>query len=404
MKRIFLLIMCLVMLTSMFAACGSEKTPANNTAQPSNSAPAQTGDSGTPAPGSKGTIKLGVLAPLTGPNAEYGYGFQVAVDMAVKEVNAKGGFNGYTLEYVLEDSAGDPAQSADLARKYAEDDSIMAILGDYTSGCCMANAPIVEEYGILQLSPSASSPQYTIMNKWCFGTVGRTTDEIVYYSSAVIRDYLGGKTVGVMYVNSDYGKINRDGLLKQAPLDGVEVVAEESFLDGDTDFSAIINKVRAAKPDVVMIIDTGNVDKIVNQIAQTDWKPKLAILGPSTSEQLVENTGKNIEGAVTTTPFFYDESNKELITWLNEFKSIAGYSPTLHIPGMRDAVYLIGEAIKACGDNEVTREALRDNLEKVDFEGLCGRIRFNDDRTVSKKYYIFQVNNGKWEVVVDRPE
>lgn len=390
MKKFFTIMLSLVLLVFSIPASA---TPA---AEPVDSSKADLG--------SKGVIKLGVLAPLTGTNAEYGYGFQLAVDMAVKEVNAKGGFNGYTLEYVLEDSAGDPAQSSDLARKFAEDDSIMAILGDYTSGCCMANAPIVEEYGILQLSPSASNPNYAKMNEWCFGTVGRTTDEVIYYCSAVIQDYYGGKTVGLMYVNSDYGTVNRDGFKAQAAIDGVEVVAEESFLDGDTDFSSLIGKVRAANPDVVLLIDTGNLDKIINQIAQTDWKPKLALLGPSTSEQLIENCGENIEGAVTTTPFFYDESNTELMTWLKEFRATAGYSPTLHIPGMRDAVYLIGEAIKACGDEEVTRQRLRDNLVNVDFDGLCGRIRFNEDRTVSKKYYIFQVIDGAWKVVVDRPQ
>lgn len=351
-------------------------------------------------------FKFGVLAPLTGTNAEYGYGFQVAVDLAVKEINEAGGVAGYTLEYELEDSAGDPVQSADLARKFCEDDDIMAILGDYTSGCCMACAPIVDEFECLLLSPSASSLDYPPMSKYCFATVGRTTDEVKYFCTGIVKGYFGGKTLGIIYINSDYGTINAQYIQDQAEIDGVDIVAQESFLDGETDFSAIISKVRAADPDVVMLIDTGNIDKIVNQIAKTDWDPKLAILGPSTSVQLIENCGENIEGATTTTPFFYDESNKPLMDWLKSFEDVAGYAPTLHIPGMRDAVYQLAQCIQMCVDDglEVNRNNLRDKMEIMEMDGLCGHIKYNEDGAVQKTYYIFEVIDGDWVIVVDRPE
>ena len=102
-------------------------------------------------------IELGVLAPLTGTNAEYGKGFQVGGQMAVDEINAKGGVHGRKLTLVIKDSKGDQKESSDLARQLADDDKILAIIGDFTSGCCMANAPIVDEAGIVQLSPTASN-------------------------------------------------------------------------------------------------------------------------------------------------------------------------------------------------------------------------------------------------------
>ena len=93
---------------------------------------------GTGAFGAPKTYRFGVLAPITGVNAEYGKGFQIAMKMAADEINAKGEMK---IELVVKDSKGDPKESADMARQFADDESILAILGDFTSSCCMANAP-----------------------------------------------------------------------------------------------------------------------------------------------------------------------------------------------------------------------------------------------------------------------
>jgi len=87
------------------------------------------------------TYKLGVMGPITGTNAEYGKGFQIATKMAADEINAKGEIR---IELIVKDSKGDPKESADIARQFAEDPSIYAIIGDFSSSCCMAAAPIAD--------------------------------------------------------------------------------------------------------------------------------------------------------------------------------------------------------------------------------------------------------------------
>ena len=105
--------------------------------------------------GEKSTIKLGGLAPLTGNYAEYGKGFQIGFQKAIDEINAKGGVNGHKFEIEIKDTQGDAVVSSNMATNFAEDESVMAILGDFTSGACKANAEIVDRYGIVQLSPTA---------------------------------------------------------------------------------------------------------------------------------------------------------------------------------------------------------------------------------------------------------
>ena len=123
------------------------------------------------------TIKIGVLAPLTGTNAEYGKGFEVGTQMAVDRINAAGGINGRTLELEVKDSKGDQKESSDLCRMFADDQEVMAIIGDFASGACMANAPIVDEAGVVQLSPTASNPDYAGMSEYCFSIMGRQDGE-----------------------------------------------------------------------------------------------------------------------------------------------------------------------------------------------------------------------------------
>ena len=150
------------------------------------------------------TYKFGILGPITGVNTEYGKGFQVAAQMAADEINAKGEMR---IEFVVKDSKGDPKESADLARQFGDDESIMAIIGDFTSSCCMADAPIVDEAGIVLLSPTASNPNYASMSPFTFSAMGRQDAEAPFFSTYLLKKYAGAKKVGVIWINSDWGKV-----------------------------------------------------------------------------------------------------------------------------------------------------------------------------------------------------
>lgn len=343
----------------------------------------------------EGTIKLGLLAPLTGTNAEYGKGFQVATQMAADEINAAGGVNGHKLEIVVADSKGDQKESSDLARKFGDDESIMGIIGDFASGCCMANAPIVDAAGIVQLSPTASNPGYTKMSPYCFSIMGRQDVEAPFFAKYIAKKYLNSKATALMYINSDWGKSSRDNFVKGAKEAGLNIVAEANYVQDEKDFSSVISKLKAANPDTVVILDQGAVPQILNQIAQAGWKVQTAALGPGTSEQIIQLCGKNAEGLVTSTPFFFDETNAKQMAFKKTFTEKAGFEPTVHPVCAYDCVYLMAEAIKACGD-KITRQAISNNLAKIDYTGLTGEIKFSADRDLSRSYLICAVENGKF--------
>ncbi len=340
------------------------------------------------------TYKFGVLAPITGTNAEYGKGFQIATKMAADEINAKGEMR---IELVVKDSKGDPKESADLARQFGDDSSIMAIIGDFTSSCCMANAPIIDEAGIVQLSPTASNPNYASMSKFAFSAMGRQDGEAPFFATYLLKKFAGAKKIGVIWVNSDWGKSAHDNLVAQAVKDGLEVVSDVNYIADEKDFSSTIAKLRKPGPDHIVILDQGAVPTIINQIAQAGWtNVKITTLGPGTSAQILNLTKKNAEGLLLTTPFFFDMNSKSDKAWYDTFNKLAGFPPTVHPAVAYDCVYLLEAAIKLSGA-KVTRESIRENLQNnKDFSGLTGPIKFNPDGDIYRKYLIVAVENGQF--------
>lgn len=352
-----------------------------------------------PLPAAEGDIiKFGVLAPLTGTNAEYGKGFEVATQMAVDKLNAAGGVNGYKFELVVKDSKGDQKESTDLCRQFVDDENIMAIIGDFTSGACMANAPIVDEAGLVQLSPTASNPNYASMSDYCFSIMGRQDGEAPFFAKYIIKKYMGVKKVGVIYINSDWGKSCFDHFQKKCDTEGLELVVAVNYVQDEKDFSSLITKLRAADPEALCIMDQGAVPQIINQIRGVNWDVRLTTLGPGTSQQLLDLCGKNAEGLLLSTPFFFDPDNPALVAWKDEFVSKAGFEPTVHPVCAYDCVLMLAEAIKNLGDGKVTRQSIRDSLAKTEIVGVSGPIKFNESGDITRKYLICGVEGGKYVV------
>ncbi len=120
-------------------------------------------------------IHIALSAPMTGNYAEYGQQFQRSIDLAFEWINAAGGINGRPLVIVSGDSKGDPKEAAALAQKFTSDKSIVAEIGDFTSTSCMAAQPIYDRAGMVQLSPTASHPQFAPGSPWSFGIIGTAT-------------------------------------------------------------------------------------------------------------------------------------------------------------------------------------------------------------------------------------
>lgn len=346
------------------------------------------------------TIKIGLSAPITGNYAEFGENFRYAVQMAVDEINAAGGIRGKRVEVIVMDSKGDPREAAIIAQRFAQDPEILAVIGDFTSTSSLAGAPIYERYGVVQLSPTASHPDFAPSGEFMFGIVGTQDAEGPFNAKYIAREYLGLKSVGIVYINNDWGIVTKDRFAKAAKENGVEVTMEQPFFEGERDFNAILTKLRQSNPEGLFIAAMYNEASLIcQQIRKMGWNVKL--LAPSSvfSDSLLKLGGEAVEGLVTNTFFALNDPDPRVQAFIQEFRKRAGRDPNLHAACAYDAMMLIAEAIKKAGFD---RRAIRDALaETKGFQGVTGAITFTPVGDVVRKYKIMVVENGQWVIKRD---
>lgn len=372
MKKTLALILSAVLVLALFTGCGKKDST---------------------------EIHVGVLAPLTGANAENGKAFQVAMNMVAEEFNAKGGINGRSIVLDFEDDESDQTVAADLASKFAEDENVYAVLGCFTSGCSMAAAPICDEAGVTLLSPTSSNPALTTMSPYAFSIAGKSSEEAPYVAKYVAGKFCGAKTAAVFCINNDWGVSALEGFRSGAQEAGIEIVAEEMYVADETDYSAMITKAMAADPDLAILLDQTPAT-LLNQIRSSGWDVRCATYGPSTSTEVINLCGENAEGLLTTGPFFLDEGDPADKAFIEGFTKRAGFAPTVMAANAYDAATILFESMIACGDG-LTREAVKDALIKTDGTYLTGPIKFDDDGSISRSYIICQVEDGSYALVAD---
>lgn len=396
MKKATGIIVAALVAVSLFGCSGGESAETTAAAQESQAA-AEEEAAETEAAATGDTLKFAVMAPITGNYAEFGTAFKVATQMAADEINAAGGVNGKQIELEVFDSKGDATESVDVARQLVNNEEILGVIGDFSSTCCMANAPIFGDGGLVQLSPTCSHSDFAAMNDYQFSIMGLTADESKFFVSSLIGTYLEQDNIGIIYANDDWGNQVNNAMLEQAEIDGITVVADESYTVGEMDFTNVLNKVKNQDPDLlVLIMQPVDCSNALNAKAQIGWDIDVVCQGASSSMQVIELAGENAEDLYSTTSFFIDESDPEEKAWNDKFVSEAGFSPTVHAAVAYDAVYVMAEAAKKCGD-DVTREGIKDGLKNLGkYEGFTGPIEFDEDGNIFRKVLIVHVEDGKY--------
>lgn len=398
-RKITALLLVLLMILGL-TACG-EKAEQDAGTKTESAAENQEEKTDAEAPESEETsgdpIYVGVLAPLTGTMAEYGKTFEVAMTMAMEEINAAGGIGGRELVLDFADSKGEQNEAADLAAAFAEDEKYMAVLGDFSSGCAMAAAPVCDEAGIVQFAPTASSVDFAPMSEYCFQIAGRSDGEGIYAAKYIVGKYVGAENVALFSMNTDWGVSTRNYFSEAAKEAGLNIVFDEAYAEGESDFTSLITKAEAAAPDCVVIIDQSSTSNLINQIRGYGWDCQIVMIGPSTSQQVLELCGDNCEGVLTTAAIFYSEEEPEVWAFAQEFAERAKFQATVMAGYAYDAIYVLKDAIERI-DGEITRDAIRDSLATTDDTYMTGPIKFSEIGDISRSYLICQVSEGKYVV------
>lgn len=352
--------------------------------------------------GAEDTVTLAVVSPVTSDSAEYGIHFNVGAQMAADKINEAGGINGKQVVLKSFDSKNDAKEAAEVARLICQDKTILATIGDFSSTCCMATAPIYEENKTVQISPSAGLIDFPRVGPYNFSTTGVQENDGGFLMNRVINEKMGAKSVAIVYTNNDYGLNMLSYMTQEAEADGVVITDTEAIASGEKDFTAIVSKMRQTEPEAVAIMGSYNeVANCVKQIRQVGWDVPVAISGSALTDQLVELLGDDVNGIYSNIAFVASDNTPETKEFNEEFTKRANMPPSFHSISTYDTVMLVCDAAIKCGDN-LNRETLKDAIQSYKgFDGLMGPFEFTEDGAVYRGYKVVQYQDGVLTSVSD---
>jgi len=195
-------------------------------------------------------VVVGVMGPMTGPNASFGAQIRNGAEQAAIDLNEKGGINGQKIRLVVEDDASEPAQGIAVANKFVGD-GVTFVIGAFNSGVTQPASEVLAENAILEITPGSTNPQITERGFWnIFRTCGRD-DQQGAVAAKYIVDKLNGKKIAVLHDKTTYGKGLADETKKAINAAGITEVMYEGVNIGEKDFSAIVSKIKATGTAVV---------------------------------------------------------------------------------------------------------------------------------------------------------
>ena len=340
------------------------------------------------------TIKIGLMAPLTGSWASEGQEMKKNVELLAAELNAKGGLNGQKVEVVVEDDGGDP-RTASLAAQRLTTKGVVAVIGTYGSAVTEASQNILDEAKIIQVANGSTAVRLTEKGlKYFFRTCPRD-DEQGRVGAAVLQK-MGAKKVAILHDNSAYSKGLADeinGLLKGK----LQVVFFDALTPKEQDYSTILTKLKAAGPDVVFF--TGYYPEaglLLKQKKQMGWKVPFIGGDAINNPDLVKIAGKEAaEGfQFLSPPVPSDLDNADAKAYVASYKKKYGEDAgSIYGVLAGDGFRVVAKAI------EVTKSTSPDKIREYlttglkGFQGFTGKISFNQkgDR-VGELYRVYKVD------------
>jgi branched-chain amino acid transport system substrate-binding protein len=343
-------------------------------------------------------IVIGVAAPMTGNLAQIGKQFAEGAQLAADEANARGGIKGRKVVIRVEDDKGDPKEAATVAQKFASDDRILAVLGHYSSSACFAAIPIYTRAHLATITPSASHTDLTKQGgKYMFRMWSPISVYVPDLAQYTVKK-LGKKSVGVIYVQNDWGIQTKDYFVKELEKLGGRVAALEVVYDKDTDFKAQLTKIKASNPEVLAILTYYTTGALVTlQARNLGITAPLVGTGTLYEDKFIELAGAgNAEGLAVNTEFNADDPAPVVKSFVAMYQKLhPGEKPEPYHATTYDAARILLGAIEKAGTD---RDAIRDAVAATkSFGGVTGTFSFNDQREREAKDQVYLVvKDGKW--------
>ncbi len=344
-------------------------------------------------------ILLGEYGSMTGTTATYGKSTHNGVMMAVDEANAAGGVLGKKIRVQLEDDGSKPEQAATAVTKLINSDNVLTVIGEVASSRSLAAAPICQAAGVPMMSPASTNPKVTQVGDYIFRACyidpvqGRIiahlgSQDLKAKNAAILRDIKNAYSVGLA-----------DEISKEFTKNGGQIVADQSFQEGDKDFRAQLTTIKSKNPQVVFVPAYYNeVALIARQMRSLGMQQPILGGDGVESPKLIEIGGPAVNNTMFTTHFSSESTDPLARKFVQGYKQRYGVIPDGLTAVGYDAARLTIDAIKRAGSTD--RAKIRQAMATTkNFPGVSGKITLNADRNAVKPMAVMKVENGKYVFV-----
>ena len=320
------------------------------------------------------SIKIAMVIPATGPLTQYGDMVKEGVATAVEQINAAGGINGKKIETTVVDDACEPKQGPVAANRVVNG-KIRYVIGPVCSGAAIAAAPIYNNEGVVVITPSATSPALTEGKNFhfIFRTIGRD-DQQGPAAAKFIINKAKPKKVAVLHDKQSYGQGIAASVRDELKKANVAVALFEGINAGDSDYSAVITKLKSAGADFVYYGGYHpEMGLLLRQAAEQGLKVRM--MGPEGvgNPEINAIAGNAVEGMLVTLPA--DPASKpENAALVKAFKDKGRDPSGAFQMGAYTATQVLAQSIKAVGDDA---EKVADYLHKTTFNMPTGNVAWD---------------------------
>ena len=373
MKRIISIFLVLVLTLTLFAGCGSKAN--------------------------ENEIRIGINYELSGDVASYGQASVEGIELAIEEVNKAGGINGKLIKPIKYDNKSDHSTATTLATKLMTQDKVVAVLGPATSGAFKATIPEAIKNKVPVASGSATDDSVTVdengVKEYAFRICFTDSFQGTAMANYALKNMSATKAAVLMDSSSDYGKGLAKNFTDTFEAGGGKVVASEAFVAGDTDFNAILTKIKGNDFDVIFISGYYNEAGLIIKQARAKGI-NTPILGPDGfgAPELVELAGADaLNDVYFSSHFSVLDKDPSVSGFIESFKAKYSKEPDQFAALGYDLAMFVIDGIKRAGSTDPV--AIKDALAATkDFVGVTGSFSMDENHNPVKAVVVVGIENG----------
>lgn len=393
MTRLVSVLLVLILICSALAGCSKKDEPSGGNSGEVTTSGGGEQSGGQEASSKPSEIKIALVGPMTGDNAQYGLQFERGVKEAIEPYNAKGGTQ---VKLEVFDDKNDAKEAVSIANKIIADGGYAAVIGPFSSTCALAMAEVLDEEKIITISPSCSHADYVKLYDYTF-----RLSHVNEFEGQVAADYMknnfGSTKVAGIYSNNDWGIGVDTAFVDYAKSIGLDVVANESFIMGQTkDFSATITKIKQAGAESVYYMGQyTEAAMVMKQIKDMGLDIDIIITTSSYKIESLELSGDAAKDVVFMTAFFEDLENERVAAFSKLVKEKYDAALDNFILRAYDGTDWLLQAFDKCEstDPDTLKQAIIE-VGEAGFEGIGGSFKLNAERNVEREF-LFTRWNGK---------